>query len=47
MYVEDIKSIENDLNIRKGQIFALELLEDLKSFLEEEEELDEEIQTSR
>lgn len=45
---DDITKVRDEVSIKKGQIFALELLEDLELFLEQEEEiLDEEIQTSR
>jgi len=45
---DDITKVRDEISILKGQIFTLELLEDLKEFLEFQEEIeDEEIQTSR
>lgn len=45
---ENLLDIRDELSIIKGQIYTLELLEDLELFLEIEEELeDEKIQTSR
>jgi hypothetical protein len=48
LYTQDITTIRDEITQLKGQIFTLELLEDLENFLEEEAiEEDEEIQTSR
>lgn len=45
LFHADITLIRDDLNQIKGQIFTLELIEDLEMFLEEEETINEEIQT--